>query len=139
MYIEFDDSLELGLEEIDIEHREIIDKLNILFIKLKNHEPVENLSEILNFLKNYTGYHFDSEENLMKQYDYDLYDEHHKLHEDFKTKVHEIINKISEHGFDNDIRLEIYMTVVEWLKDHITIEDKKLVDYVTGKREEEIE
>jgi len=88
MKFNWENSLVLGVKQIDDEHQELIKKVNVLFDALG--DPNKSslvILETIDFLATYVVDHFNSEEKLQKKYHYPAFNDHHKIHEDFKKEV----------------------------------------------------
>lgn len=126
-YIEWFDQLATGLEEVDAQHRQLLNLLNELYESLKKGSTKVVLNEILNELVNYSLYHFTTEEELMATYNYPFYDEHKKVHENFKTVIKDFIDKeLTQKG----VTIDLLLFLKDWLVKHILIMDKKMGKYL---------
>lgn len=70
-------------ETIDNQHKELIKRVNDLYdaIEKGGDAAGEKAKESLEFLTQYTVFHFQAEENLMKTTGYPLFTEHKKIHD----------------------------------------------------------
>jgi diguanylate cyclase (GGDEF)-like protein/hemerythrin-like metal-binding protein/PAS domain S-box-containing protein len=83
------DELSVGLEEIDDEHRTLVDIVNKLGYQRARYDELE-LLEVFNELQNYTARHFWHEEELMNCYP--ISEDHRQIH----LKSHnEFINRLN--------------------------------------------
>jgi len=123
----WNDAYSVGIELIDNQHKELIKLINKLYRLYLNRET-ENIFEIISALKDYTHYHFGTEEKLFKERNYPKADEHIKIHNEFITEV----NKLAEEYKNNPNVLSIKaMTLLQrWLTNHILVEDKKYIRYL---------
>ncbi len=120
----WNNNFETGIDEIDEQHKKLIELLNNLANILTQEETVEIESAFFE-LAQYTQYHFESEETIWKKHlkDNDLIFSHEKSHKSFLPKVIEIRSKN-----DNlqDTIEEIVLFLIRWLAFHIIDEDKRL-------------
>ena len=93
----------------------------------KNQETVE---DTLNFLASYTVQHFADEEALQAESKFPAYENHKKLHEDFKAKVVGLIHQYHEDSTSVDLRAQINSTIIRWLLTHIKKEDFKIAEHI---------
>ena len=70
MYAEFTDDLVTGNEMIDTQHRELISKINDLLKSCEERSNQSGAARMLNFLADYTEYHFNEEEALQQSINY---------------------------------------------------------------------
>lgn len=120
----WNDNFKTGIDEIDEQHKKLIELLNNLANILTQEETIEIENAFLE-LAQYAQYHFKSEEAIWKKHlkNNDLLISHEKSHESFLPKVIEIKNKN-----DNlqDTIEEIVLFLIRWLAFHIIDEDKRL-------------
>ena len=67
MRAEFDESLVTGNEMIDAQHKELIDKINKLLDSCETGEGKVAAIKTLDFLADYTEFHFGEEEKLQAE------------------------------------------------------------------------
>ena len=106
----------LGIEIIDIQHEKIFELIESLCDKCSSSELMIMIME----LKDYSTYHFETEEKYFENIGFNLVEEHKNLHNQF-------INTI-EYYYDNPKKLKrekIYIFLLSWIDKHILIEDKK--------------
>ncbi|HHW56829.1 MAG TPA: hemerythrin family protein [Clostridia bacterium] len=123
-------ALSVGNEIIDNQHKELIQRVNDVLEACNKQKGKEKIEEVMKFLKDYTVKHFSDEENLMKKYQYPSYEEHKKIHEDFVKKVDELDEKIKKEGINLSIIMFVNKTLVDWLINHISKEDKKVGEHI---------
>ena len=126
--IKWIEAYSVGIEIIDNQHKELIRLINKLYNLYLNKET-DNVFEIISALQDYTNYHFKTEEKLFKEKNYPKAAEHIKIHNEFITEV----NKLAEEYKNNSNVLSIKaMTLLQrWLTNHILVEDKKYIKYLT--------
>lgn len=121
------DNYSTGIEEIDIQHRELFEV--IMKFKSSFKEPTSNMDEevikILRYLVSYTMFHFDSEEEYMRRISYNQITEHKKIHENFIKKIKDILVQQKVGKLFKPVFLYNFLT--DWLREHIAKEDQKYV------------
>lgn len=117
---------EIGIDAIDKEHKDIIEHFEKLYLLMKEGKGKEYYNDIIRFLNDYVEVHFSNEEKLQKSMNYDKYNEHKKLHDEFRSHVSEYIEKTDWHTISNKDLLSLNLFLKEWLINHIMVEDKKL-------------
>jgi hemerythrin-like metal-binding domain len=127
--MEWDLSLECGVEPIDSEHRELFNAVERLNQTVKSENASEAAREILDFLGAYVVEHFGHEESLMFMCDYPQADEHKQLHQDFVQAFTKLRRKFDDDSKNPKVVTEVYYAAMSWLVNHIKIVDKRLVDY----------
>lgn len=129
MAIEWTGNLSVGIASIDDQHKTLFDKANQLFEAGKKNQAKEFISELLDFLQDYTKKHFADEEAYMRSINYPGYDSQRKMHEGFIAEVDNLKKEYIESGCNIMIILNANQMVVDWLLKHISSEDKKIGDY----------
>jgi hemerythrin-like metal-binding protein len=138
--IAWDRSYETGVEEIDDQHRILVNTIKEAEQKLTEETSIETLEAITKDLLSYALYHFETEEELMQQYDYKRahpadFESHMKQHRSFSAKVVAIRESIKT-GNPVD-KQELIGFLITWLINHINKTDKKLGAFLTKAREEQ--
>jgi len=126
----WDESYLLGNEQVDTQHRQLFDLTNSLVISCANGSEKDKTKEALDFLVNYTVQHFSDEEELQKKYNYPGYENHKKLHEDFKINVASLVQRFMENKSVKNLSVDVKTTVLQWLVNHILNEDKKIGEHI---------
>lgn len=127
------DAYNVGVKEVDQQHQELVVKLNVFLDACVNQQGKEKIEETLTFLKDYTVEHFQSEEVLMKKYNYPEYDVHKKEHDDFIKTVVELEEAIHSKGVTILSTLKLNRTLVDWLLTHISKNDVKIGEFLQVK------
>ena len=134
--IKWDTSYEVGVDEIDEQHHILVNTLNEANELLTKDYSLENLENITKDLLSYALYHFETEEELMEQYNYisekpQEYESHMTQHRDFSAKVVEVRDSLKA---GNLIEQEALISfLVTWLFNHINKTDKKLGEFLQEK------
>jgi hemerythrin len=115
-----------GVELIDDQHKELFKIANKGFELLRNDfytDKYDRIIEILEELKNYTVFHFKSEENYMLSIGYKKFLSHKVDHDDFIQKVNNVdLRKIDQN--QDEYIMEILSFICKWIEEHIHEKDK---------------
>lgn len=122
-----------GVQEIDVEHRTLIETVDALQDAMQSGKGKEEVLGTLNFLQNYVKIHFKHEEALQVEYDYPFVAAHKVQHEYFVDQVNNL-SKLIENNTSTTNAMKVTYFCMEWLKEHIGIEDRKLADHILAKR-----
>lgn len=128
--ISWDDSLSVDVEEIDDDHRKLVDLFNILSHSVAEGDSVEYVDAVLEELISCTIWHFRHEERLMVLYQYDALEQHKAEHNDLIDGVRAMQQMFHEENrlpTNDDVE---YLS--EWLTGHILGYDMKLGFYLMG-------
>jgi hemerythrin len=126
MAIEWTSNLSVGIASIDDQHKKLFDMADQLFEAGKNGKTKEFISEMLDFLDQYTKQHFKSEETYMKSIGYPDYENQRTMHTDFIAALTKLKKDYAESGGNIIVILNANQMVVDWLLKHISLEDKKI-------------
>jgi len=130
--IEWTDDLSVNIQEIDEQHKILVDLVNKLYKSIITQTEKNTVYDVLNELVQYTTIHFAVEESLMRIFDYPSYEEHKKHHEKLKKQVVDLQDKIWETTEDS-ISMELLHFLRGWLTKHIMKEDKRYVSFFLDK------
>ena len=134
MKVEFDNSLVTGNEMIDGQHKELIGKIDKLVTVCEQGGGKLEAIKMLDYLSEYTEFHFGEEEKLQEEVSYPGMEVHKAKHEEFKKAVaelHEML--VEEEGPTAAFVAAVQKNVVDWLFDHIKKQDQALAAYIQAK------
>ncbi len=127
------DDLLTGIDEIDIQHREIFNWGNAI-LSPENGELTNDLfMDGLLFLRRYTGYHFLAEEQVMMELNYAQLKNHQLQHKIFQSDVQSVYERAHADGASKGLISELYYLLSDWFTYHIKIRDQ---DFSRAVREE---
>ena len=130
MYAEFDDSLVTGNEMIDTQHKELIGKINDLLRSCEDHADQKAAVQMLNYLADYTEFHFNAEEQLQEEIGYPGIKEHKEKHEELRRTVSELHEMLEDQEGQSDAFVDmVNKNVTEWLYYHIKGFDRSVAEY----------
>jgi len=115
--IEWSDMYSVGYEDIDNQHKKLVELINQMFSAFAEGKADEILTPIIDELVNYTKYHFDLEEKYFYKYNYPDTDKHVELHQGFITSI--INFKDADNKKKGNTQYEVFNYIKKWLVDHI--------------------
>lgn len=125
------DSLNVGVKILDEQHEKLFDYVNTFYSKLYSNNNRENLNQILTDLYNFTYFHFQTEEKLLKKISYPDIENHKNDHDAFLSNLVAYQNLLKINS------LNLSMEIINYLKNsiihHILISDKPLAEYILKK------
>ena len=131
MKVEFDKSLVTGNAMIDEQHRELIGKIDKLIACCEQGGGKVEAIKMLDYLSEYTDFHFGEEEKLQEQVAYPGMAGQKAQHAEFKKAVEELHEMLTEEEGPSDAFVAaVKKNVVDWLFDHIKNLDQALAAYV---------
>lgn len=130
---EWNEKYELGIQEIDLQHKKLIGISNELYdVATKDDVNLKlTMSKILKNLTDYTVYHFTSEEDFMKKYGYEGVPMHKIAHDNFVSEVTQQIKKLDSGS--KEAVLLFYDYIANWILTHIAKADKIWANFVKEK------
>ena len=131
MYAEFDNSLVTGNDMIDEQHKELIAKINKLMESCENSSGKRDAIKMLEYLSEYTDFHFAAEEKLQEEVNYPQIEAHKEKHSEFKKSVEELHEMlVDEEGPSDAFVQAVNKNVINWLYDHIKGFDRAVASYI---------
>ena len=106
MNITFDDNLITGNKTIDSQHQELIDRIRQFVAACESGDSKIKAIKMLDYLDEYTNFHFQEEEELQKKVSYPEFSGHHAKHEEFKTSIQELYDYLNENEGPDDQFIE---------------------------------
>ncbi len=126
--INWNDSLSVKINSIDLQHKKLIDLINGFYDHINQGSQKVKMLELIKSLKDYTVFHFSTEEKYMKQYNYPEFSNHKKEHEIFIKKVHDFEDRYMNGKLI--LTIEITNFIKDWVTNHIMNTDKKYSEFL---------
>lgn len=126
--ITWDESLSVDVEEIDEDHRRLVDLYNLLSHAVAENDSSNYVDALLEELIACTVWHFRHEERLMIKFEYDGYDAHKTEHEELIDSARELQQKF--HTANKQLTSDDVEYLSEWLTGHIVGQDMRLGFYL---------
>jgi hemerythrin-like metal-binding protein len=122
-YFAWNDSLLVGIKNIDEQHRQLVDLINELHDAVTQADQHCPAPELVARLKAYAAEHFHIEEGYMQAFAYPEFEEHLREHESFNAAM-----QIFEHNCATDSAnpAEVLDFLKHWLTEHILGLDIKM-------------
>jgi hemerythrin len=116
------------VDEIDNQHKKLIDILNVLYDSFLKKEHQAQIGEILGKLKDYTQYHFRTEEEYLKRVQYPQLSQHMSEHMIFEDKIRGFQHEYSKNPSALTYKLMLFLK--DWLRHHILDSDRRYVPFL---------
>lgn len=133
MALQWDETFVLGIDEIDREHRTIVEQFNLFSEAVHEGNAREKLAEMAEFLSKYAQSHFVTEERYMQQYAYPKIDEQRREHAEFTKDAQDLLMQVQDGGASRELALAITGKMVRWVIQHVRNHDREMVTYVLSK------
>ena len=132
---EWDSALETGYPDIDEQHKQLVATLNDLLFACKHGTHRAELKKTVDFLVNYTIKHFADEEMFQIEHNYPEYEQHKRLHDNFKLVASELTDRLVREGASISLLAEMHSVIGGWLVSHIQGEDMKIAIHARGQQD----
>lgn len=130
MRAEFDETLVTGNEMIDSQHKELISKINGLLESCELGRDKIAAVKTLEYLADYTEFHFGEEEKLQEEIAYPGIKEHKAEHAKLIRVVEELHEMLEEEEGPTDAFVaQVNENVIQWLYRHIKGFDRSVAEY----------
>ncbi|MBR9867983.1 MAG: hemerythrin family protein [Oceanospirillales bacterium] len=120
---------DVGVREIDLQHRYFANLINRLEEELTENIDTEYQNSLIDELNAYARFHFISEENLMRKANYPDLELHRKHHQQLISNLANMELELDMNASSDNI-LGIIDFLVKWFLNHTTIEDQHFADYL---------
>ena len=127
----WNESLSVGVQEIDRQHKQLVGILNQLLGMDGLKVDSEVISDPLTRMTDYADYHFNSEEGYMQKYAYPDYETHRLEHIAFMRKTAELA--MGTMAYRKNIPADMLEYLKNWLVEHIMVSDKKYKQFFQQK------
>jgi hemerythrin len=134
MSLQWSPRLSVGIEKVDAQHRELIDRVNALLAGLATHKGKEALEATVRFVRDYTVEHFGDETRLMREARYPKLVAHEALHAGFVKDFDALAAALAKDGATSHLTIKASNLLCDWLRDHIAGADKEFGTFQAAKR-----
>jgi hemerythrin len=117
--------LELGIEEIDEQHRELFRRAERLFHAMRQGQPVAAEAMLASF-RDFVLSHFEFEERWMRRAEFPELAAHREAHREFADRLHAVTGEYRRHGPTGEVAEALRTWLEAWLREHIGGEDRAL-------------
>lgn len=131
--IQWDDSLSVGVNLIDEQHKMLIKRIHDVHEAVSTSMAAAGIAQTLDFLVDYTHFHFATEEKHMAAHDYPGMDAHLAAHREFKTTLVNLGDDFREEGATISLAEAVDTLLFKWLLNHIRVIDQELGRFVNEK------
>jgi hemerythrin len=131
--ITFSKTMEVGVEEIDAQHKELIDRLNtVTYMGLKSTSK-EETQKTLDFLSEYIIKHFRDEEELQKRSEYPKFEWHREQHQFYIAEVEKLKQEFAMNGNSPKYTTDLSKSIIVWILRHIQSVDVEFGKFYNSK------
>ncbi|MDR3596823.1 bacteriohemerythrin [Clostridium sp.] len=135
MSFKWKEEYNLNIHEIDKQHKKLMEigkRAYDITIIDDGYDRYDEIMSIIDELLEYTKYHFDYEENMLKKYNYSHIHDQEEEHGFYVYKINEVASRDENEIDDNQrkVLLEIIDFLSEWISQHINVADRKYAVYL---------
>ena len=131
--IQWQESLSLGIDAIDKQHKQWIQYYNDTTEAIASQQNRTQISKTLGFLLDYTETHFSTEEKYMSECHYDGFEEHKAKHDALRYTLADLVKDYEDEGITSKLTEAIDTFLGNWLIRHIQEVDKRFGAFVQEK------
>ncbi len=131
--LEWKDSFNLGIEEIDTTHRGLFERMSAFNATVQKGDA-KAVDEVLTFLEKHTQGYFKTEEELMQRYNYPFIEYHLQEHRRF---IRDIATLRAETGKTDPLYLSFrtMLMLCDWFNGHFAKTDRHMVRHLLSQME----
>jgi hemerythrin len=132
--MKWDESLSIGVELIDEQHQNWIERLGNVQSAIEDHRGMPHVANALDFLVDYTQFHFSTEEKYMSETGYPGLEDHRAKHEELKATLDDLVEDFRDYGVTEKLSRAIGTFLGNWLRDHIRVVDQAFAAFLKEKK-----
>jgi hemerythrin-like metal-binding protein len=132
--IQWDDAYDVGLKEIDDQHKRLLDIINSIICEQQDKYDTTKFKSSLSTMIHYAYTHFATEERILIQTEYPDLERHVLEHIDFIIKTLGLALDIDRGKGEN--RKELLRYLKEWFSTHVLGIDREYIPFLKLKESE---
>jgi hemerythrin len=128
MAFKWKEEFNLNIEEIDKQHKKLMEigrKAYDIAIIDDGYDRYDEILEIIDELLEYTKYHFEYEEKMLKDYNYVHVHDQEEEHSFYIYKIKDIASRDDIDENQSKVVLEVIDFLSEWISKHIMVADRE--------------
>jgi len=126
--VQWDKNISVDDNELDEQHVRLFEFTNNLLLKYHEKNDYEVVLVALNSLVDFSVYHFEYEEYILKERGYPKLESHMKLHDDFRKKIADF--RMSLDSGNENVMDRVIIYLIDWIKNHTHVEDLDYKNYM---------
>ncbi|EGB14112.1 hemerythrin-like metal-binding protein [Pseudodesulfovibrio mercurii] len=123
--IQWDETMSLDMDELDEQHRELIDLINEAFDAIQRNDE-RCMAPLIDKMRDYAVVHFEAEEAILRSCGYPESEVHAGQHRVFEEKVEEFRRNLAAQANLS----QVFIFLSRWLTSHIMHEDRKFLPWL---------
>jgi hemerythrin-like metal-binding protein len=126
--VEWRDDFNIGIDEVDFEHKEMINLINKSYEEAKKEGSSEAVMDSLGDIFEKISAHFALEEKVMKELEYDQFEDHKEDHERLLDSIRDIMDEYADETVLDDEKFGL--SLKEWFINHFSNKDARLHSFL---------
>ncbi len=122
----WNDTLKIGVPEIDRQHQQLIEQMNALVDAMNTNRGKEEIQKIIQFLDLYVWQHFGFEESCMQKHSCPVACQNKEAHAKFSATFREIKAEFNAKGASLPLAMKVNEQLLDWFVNHIKRIDREL-------------
>ncbi len=123
--MQWDESMSVDVEEIDIQHKKLIQLINEAYEAIQRHDE-RMMTTLIDKMRDYAKIHFATEEALIKKHGFPDIEAHKFQHAKFNNTV----DDFKKNQFEKTNFSQIFIFLSRWLTSHIMEDDMQYVPFM---------
>jgi hemerythrin-like metal-binding protein len=126
--VEWRDEFNVGIDEVDFEHKEMIDLINESYEEAKKEGSSMAVMDFLGEIFEKISAHFALEEKVMRELNYDQFENHKEDHERLLDSIRDIMDDYMDASDMDDEKFGQHLK--DWFVNHFSTKDARLHNFL---------
>ncbi len=131
--MQWDETLALGVPELDEQHREILRRLDALVHAIRRGSSRDEVGRTLAFLREHVATHFTAEEALMQAVGFPGLPPHQEEHDGFVRDLRALEAEHQNQGASPRLVVRVSGHVTAWLREHLFQSDRAVAEFLQAR------
>ena len=124
--LEWTDKYASGSSLVDEQHKELFRRVNLLLASCDEGKGKLEVQRTLEFIREYVQFHFSTEEQLMRKYNFPGYPDHKLEHDKLVKQFLEVAEHLISGTLTLPEILQVHAFLIDWVCAHTLGTDKKM-------------
>ena len=122
--VEWRDEFEIGIKEVDFEHQELVELINESYRAAKDKNSTTDVMDFLGEIFSQISAHFALEEKVMRDMQYDQYEDHKDDHERLLDSIRDIMDDYMDVSTMDEEQFGERLN--KWFTQHFSTKDARM-------------
>jgi len=127
----------IGVPLIDAQHEELFNRVSDFVKSLRAEGNWEDklpmIRNTMEFMQEYVIVHFEEEEAYQRKIHYPYYEDHRRIHNDFREEVYSFVQEFKKDESNEKLIQAFAGKLLAWLINHVAAMDQKIAEYALSK------